>query len=61
MVFIGEHITDSELADCLGALFGYALDEAGAEPPEAAAQLEEQLPEEVSMQMFGQNILGFPN
>lgn len=57
----GEHVTESELADCLGALFGYTLDEAGAEPPDAAAQLEEQLPEEISMEMFGQNILGFPS
>lgn len=58
---VGEHITESELADCLGALFGYTSDGVDVEPPEAAAQLEEQLPEEVTMQMFAQNVLGFPS
>ncbi|XP_062509735.1 cilia- and flagella-associated protein 251-like [Corticium candelabrum] len=56
----GEHITEAELADCLGALLGYTADGVDVEPPEAVVQLEEQLPEDITTQLFAENVLGFP-
>lgn len=59
-VYAGEHITEAELADCLGALLGYTADGVDVEPPEAVVQLEEQLPEDITTQLFAENVLGFP-
>ena len=55
----GEHFTESELADHLGALFGHTADGLDVAAPDAAAQLEDGLPEKVTAGMLSSSVLGF--
>ncbi|EDV24111.1 uncharacterized protein TRIADDRAFT_57268 [Trichoplax adhaerens] len=62
----GEHITESELAECFGTLLGYSdiggsLETASYYPTDnSETLLEEQLSENISANTFAEQVLGFP-
>ncbi|XP_075625551.1 cilia- and flagella-associated protein 251 isoform X2 [Balearica regulorum gibbericeps] len=61
----GEHMTEDELAECLTALLGRRPGGGGSErdtydPSGAAALTEEEIPEEITAEIFAADILGLP-
>ncbi|NXP50877.1 CF251 protein, partial [Heliornis fulica] len=61
----GEHMTEDELAQCLTSLLGKGPAGGGSEPdtydPSGAAALtEEEIPEEITAEIFAADILGLP-